>query len=341
MRGNRTAVSAVLAAASAVALLAGCSSSSSDSDATPAAGAPGVAATAPASAARPAGTVTEFGPIGTLLVEPATERVLALDPSGLTLRLVGPDGSAAPRTLTLPAPATGLIAGSPGKVLIHAGREVLRLDIASATFEHIPVDGQARAVARRSDGTLVVGLDGGRVQLLDPAGKPQRTVTGLGTVDELAVAGDAIAALDLGQTKLTELDLERDRPGLSLRAGRGTTHVISDHFGRLLATDTSGGALLVYTVDPLMLRQLFPVGASPYALAYDERSETVWLTLSGSNEVVGFDLSTGIPEEVGRFPTVRQPNSLTIDSRTGDMFVGSATGDGLQRIGADQRKRGQ
>jgi DNA-binding beta-propeller fold protein YncE len=117
--------------------------------------------------------------------------------------------------------------------------------------------------------------------------------------------------------------------------------VITDHYGRMLVTDTSGGALLVFTTDPLEMHQMFPVGASPYALAYDQATETVWVTLTASNEVVGYDLSTGIPEEVGRFATVRQPNSVTVDSRSGDLFVGSATGDGLQRIGAEERKRGQ
>ncbi|MBF6146283.1 YncE family protein [Nocardia nova] len=340
MRGYRSALGAVLAAAGAVVLVAGCSSHSDDTTA-PAAGAPGRAAAAPAATATPAGAVTAFGPVGALLAEPATGRVVALDPNGLGLRLVDPANPSAARAITLPAHATGLALGAPGEVLVAAGREVLRVDIATAAIRPVPVDGDVRAIARRGDGSLVAGLDGGRVQILDADGHPNKTVSGLGTVDAVAATANAVATLNLDQTTLTELDLDRDRPGLALRAGLGATHVISDHYGRLLATDTSGGALLVYTTDPLLLRQRFPVGPSPYALAYDERSDTVWLTLSGSNEVVGFDLSTGIPEEVGRFATVRQPNSLTIDSRTGDMFVGSATGDGLQRIGADQRKRGQ
>ncbi|WP_030516905.1 YncE family protein [Nocardia sp. NRRL WC-3656] len=340
MRGYRSALGAVLAAAGAVVLVAGCSSHSDDTTA-PAAGAPGRAAAAPAATATPAGAVTAFGPVGALLAEPATGRVVALDPNGLGLRLVDPVNPSAARAITLPAHATGLALGAPGEVLVAAGREVLRVDIATAAIRPVPVDGDVRAIARRGDGSLVAGLDGGRVQILDADGHPNKTVSGLGTVDAVAATANAVATLDLDQTTLTELDLDRDRPGLALRAGLGATHVISDHYGRLLATDTSGGALLVYTTDPLLLRQRFPVGPSPYTLAYDERSDTVWLTLSGSNEVVGFDLSTGIPEEVGRFATVRQPNSLTIDSRTGDMFIGSATGDGLQRIGADQRKRGQ
>ncbi len=76
-----------------------------------------------------------------------------------------------------------------------------------------------------------------------------------------------------------------------------------------------------------------PVGESPYAVAYDEAADRVWVTLTATNEVVGFDLSSGIPPvETGRFKTVRQPNSLAVDSSNGNLIVGSATGDGLQVI---------
>jgi hypothetical protein len=34
---------------------------------------------------------------------------------------------------------------------------------------------------------------------------------------------------------------------------------------------------------------------------------------------------------------VRQPNSVAVDADTGDLYVGSATGDGLQRIPAAGR----
>ncbi len=340
MRGNRSVLSAALALASAVALVTGCSSHDDDT-AAPSAGAPGAAAVAPVPAAAPTAGVTAFGPIATLLAEPGSGRVITLDPTGLALHIVDPADPGAARAITLQSRATGLALGASGEVLVPAGREVLRVEVATTAVHSLPVDATVRAVARRGDGSVVVGLDGGRVRILDAQGRPSRTIGDLGTVDAIATTASSIATLDLDQTSLTELDLGRDRAGLALRAGLGATHVIGDHFGRLLATDTSGGALLVYTTDPLLLRQRFPVGAAPYALAYDERSDTVWLTLTGSNEVVGFDLSTGIPAEVGRFATVRQPDSLTIDSRTGDMFVGSATGDGLQRISADQRKRGQ
>ncbi|MBB5916506.1 DNA-binding beta-propeller fold protein YncE [Nocardia transvalensis] len=343
-RGNRSAGGLwrvwPVALAATVALAAGCSSSGDGDTGAPPAAAPASAAVAPAPVTAPAGTVTPAGPVAALVTAPDSGAVALLDADRTRLQLLGPGGQPA-TTVTLPAPAAAVAAGAPGQILAAAGRQLIAVDAVTGALRVTPVDGDARAVARRPDGTVAVGLDGGRVRILAPDGQTRATVSGLSAVDALAATGDAVAALDLAQTSLTQLDLGRDKPGLALRAGTGATNLVADHVGRLLVTDTAGGALLVYTADPLVLRQRFPVGSSPYALAYDQRSETVWVTLTASNEVAGFDLSTGIPEEVGRFATVRQPNSVTIDERTGDMFVGSATGDGLQRIGADERKRGQ
>lgn len=78
-------------------------------------------------------------------------------------------------------------------------------------------------------------------------------------------------------------------------------------------------------------KNVFILSDAPYGVAVDDRSGMVWVTLTGTNEVVGYDLSTGIPVERHRFPTVRQPNSVAVDG-TGAVHVASATGDGVQRI---------
>ncbi|MFI6865665.1 YncE family protein [Nocardia sp. NPDC050406] len=326
-----------LAAVAAVTLFAGCSS---QDDVEPGATRePATPAAAPAVAATPAGEVSPSAPITAVLAAPDTGVLAVLSDGGKSLRLI--DRGATPpteRTLALPAAAATLAPGASGEVLAPAPGRVLRVAAATGALTEIPVDGDASAVAPRPDGGLAVGLADGRVLILNADGAVSHTVKGLASADAVVASGEQVVALDRRQTVITELSLDAGRPGLALRAGDGATTMIGDHFGRQLVTDTAGGELLVYTADPLVLHQRFPVGSSPYALAYDERSETVWVTLTGTNEVVGYDLSTGIPEEVGRYPTVRQPDSVTIDERTGDMFVGSATGDGLQRIGADQRK---
>ncbi|MEC3917386.1 hypothetical protein [Nocardia sp. CDC160] len=328
-------IRSALAGAAVVTLLAGCSDQESNSD--NATREPATPAAAPVPAATPAGQVSPSAPISLLLDEPATGVLAAVVDSGTTLQLVD---NGVTRPVPLPGKAAALAAGRPGEILVAVPNAIVRVDAATGATSQIKVDGDVHAVALRPDGSLVAGLAGGKVLLLDAEGAVRHTISGLSSADALTAGPDGVVVLDRRQTAIAALDGD-SKLGLSLRAGDGATTMIGDHFGRSLVTDTAGGELLVYTADPLVLHQRFPVGSAPYALAYDQRSETVWVTLTASNEVVGYDLSTGIPVEVGRYPTVRQPNSVTVDNRTGDMFVGSATGDGLQRIGADQRKRGQ
>ncbi|MFC4373424.1 YncE family protein [Nocardia halotolerans] len=300
---------------------------------------PVTAAVSPATADTPAGRVLPATATAALLAEPTTGHLAALDTTGTTLSLIDPDTTEPARTLTLPAAGAALAQGAPGEVLVAAPDRVLRVQVATGTVTEIPVDGDVRSVQARADGTLVVGTAEGTVRELAADGTVTRTVTGLVSADEIALTGENITVLDRKQTAVVEVG--DDALGLMLRAGDGAADAVTDPHGRIIVTDTAGGELLVYSAGPLVLRQRFPVPSSPYALAYDPRSDTVWVSCTQSNEVIGYDLATGIGVEVGRFPTVRQPDAVAVDERTGDLFVASAVGDGLQRIGADERKRGQ
>ncbi|MEU2038910.1 YncE family protein [Nocardia niwae] len=336
MRPRAWLVSA-FAGAAVLVLLAGCSSGAGGPDLPTRE--PATAAVAPAVSTPPAGRVLPAGPLAELAADSGGGLLAALD--GATLTVVDP-AAAQPmvRTVTLPERASGLTPGRPGEMLAAAPGRVLRVQLASGAVTAVAVDGEVRSVLARHDGGLLVGTADGRVLELAADGAVTGTVSGLVSADELAEADGELTVLDRHQTAIFEVDPSRQRPGLALRAGDGATRLIGDTRGRFVVTDTAGGELLVYTAGPLVLRQRFPVGSSPYALAYDQRSDTVWVTCTQRNEVVGFDLSTGIPKEVGRYATVRQPNSVAVEQRTGDLFVGSATGDGLQRIGAEDRKRG-
>ena len=58
----------------------------------------------------------------------------------------------------------------------------------------------------------------------------------------------------------------------------------------------------------------------------------MWVTRTATNEVVGYALNTGTPEQRKLYPTVRQPNALAVDAKTGTLYVQSATGAGIQAI---------
>lgn len=312
----------------ALLLLTGCSSEKNGDDLQTIE--PATAAVSPAGAT-PAGTVQDLGrAIDALVFDPVTNTTAILTDGGTNLLL---QGAGEPRTVALDGRAVDMASTADGRVLLPMDGLVQVVDTASGEKSAITVDGDARSALFLPDGKLAVGLASGKIQLVDAAtGTVSDTVSGLASVDELALTGGDLSALDRRQTSLTEIDLGDASLGMALRAGEGATQLVTDEHERILVTDTAGNELLVFTTDPLIMRQRYPVPHAPYALAYDDRTDLVWVTLTGSNKVVGYDLSTGVPVEKGRFDTVRQPNSVTVDTATGALVVGSATGDGLQRI---------
>ncbi|MGV9743444.1 hypothetical protein ACWDTG_00790 [Rhodococcus zopfii] len=316
----------------AVALVTGCSSDN-DPENLPTRD-PATALTAPEVTAPPAGTVQQIGiGIEALAQAPGTDVVAALVDEGTRLLLTASTSDSEPRPVSLPRNAVTVLPGPDGQVLAPAAGAVLRVDVNSGAVGEVPVDGEATAVAVLPDGRWAVGTADGTTYLLDPdSGAVESTITGLVSVDVLVAAGDDVAALDRHQTSITELHLGEERLRMALRAGEGAAQMVSDPFGRVVVTDTEDDELLIYTLDTLVLRQRYPAGPGIYGVAYDEARDLVWVTLTGSNEVVGYDLSTGIPREKQRFATVRQPDSVSVDSDDAVLVIGSATGDGLQRV---------
>ena len=148
-------------------------------------------------------------------------------------------------------------------------------------------------------------------------------------VDALVAQGNTTVVLDRGQTSVTTIGAD-GRVEQALRAGEGATTLAADPRGRILVADTRGGQLLVYGVDPLILRQAYPVRQAPYGLAGSR--DLAWISQTASNVVIGYDLSTGIPVEKVRYPTVQQPNTLAFDEASDTLYVVSGSGAGVQVI---------
>ena len=55
------------------------------------------------------------------------------------------------------------------------------------------------------------------------------------------------------------------------------------------------------------------------------------MTLPARNELVEL-VAHGRPHIVGRWPTVRQPDSVAVDERTGDVFVTGRVDGVLERV---------
>ena len=239
-----------------------------------------------------------------------------------------------PRVIDLPGPATALAGDGSGNAFLSTRGGYFMVDLSAGRVARVPVSGAETvdftAIARRADGTVALGTADGSVYTL-ASGQPttgNRTKI-FGQIDSLAAQGNTVAVLDRGQTSVTTVGVD-GKVGQQLRAGQGATTMVADPAGRLLVTDTRGGQLLVFGVDPLILRQAYPVRQSPYGVA-GSRGLT-WVSQTAANTVIGYDLSTGIPLEKVRYPTVRQPNTLAFDDAAGTLYVVSGSGGGVQVI---------
>lgn len=265
--------------------------------------------------------------------------VLAPDPAGQSLVTVFSRTDDDIATVPLPSAATALTGDDDGHVYAATRGGYHRIDLAARTATKIDVadhpDTDFTAIARRADGRLVLGSADGAVYTLAPetpasGAAVEAQLKIFARVDVLAAQGNTAVVLDRGQTSVTALTESGTEQAQALRAGEGATTMVADTAGRVLVADTRGEGLLVFGSDPLILRQRYPVRDAPYGLAGS--STLTWVSQTATNEVVGYDLATGIPVEKVRYRTVQQPNSLAYDESSGTLYVVSGSGAGVQVI---------
>lgn len=146
----------------------------------------------------------------------------------------------------------------------------------------------------------------------------------------LAPVGDAMGMLDVRKNDLTIYDSDALAIVGSTPAGDGPTHLVADKHGRMIATDTRGDAVRVFDTEPRQLAEIAQPGG-PYGIAYDPTRDRLWVASSGTNEVVGYDMTDPTPREVQRVPTVQNPYTLGVDATTGRLFIAGVT-DGVVQI---------
>ncbi|UMB72254.1 YncE family protein [Mycobacterium paraterrae] len=310
----------------------GCSKKSFDD--IPAAVSPAQAAQSPPLTGAPAGVVRPLGGRAQAAVyDHRTAQLVILTagtPSSLLMMGSQQTGS---RVIPLSGPATGLAGDGDGTAYVstRGGYFAVDLSVGHATLVSVRDAEHAdfTAITRRADGTVVLGTADGELFSLRPGATEAARTTIHAHVDSLAAQGNTVAVLDRGQTSVVTVGAD-GRIGQSLRAGQGATTMVADPAGRLLVADTRGGQLLVFGVDPLILRQAYPVADAPYGVAGSRG--LAWVSQTSANTVIGYDLSTGIPLEKVRYPSVRQPNALAFDDAAGTLYVASGVGEGVQII---------
>lgn len=145
-----------------------------------------------------------------------------------------------------------------------------------------------------------------------------------------------LAVVDARARRLKIYDVRTHALVASAPAGVGPTHVACLPHGPCLVADTQGNALLRFVLRPhleLVRSQYLPGG--PYGMALDAARNRLWITLPGKNELVELP-ARAHPHVLRRFPTVRQPNGVAVDERTGRVLVTGRAPDRLEWIDPDR-----
>jgi DNA-binding beta-propeller fold protein YncE len=290
----------------------------------------------PRLSAEPAGTVVDLEPQPEGLVFDPVTGLLAItvrDPDRLLL-VDGATGTTV-REVPLPGHARHLQLARPGgPVLVPAedsntlvevalpGGGTTSTDVGEYPHDAAQVTGGQILVADERGGTLSVVTDGEVTRTLDSQTQP----------GGIAAIGALAGVVDVADFTLSTYDVPAGTTLATAKAGEGPTHVIADSRQRFLVADTRGDAVLVFAADPLALTETYDLPGTPYGVAYDGTAQVLWVTLTAVNEVVGLSTAGADLTEIGRYPTVRQPNTVAVDPRTGRLFVGSRTTGELQLI---------
>jgi DNA-binding beta-propeller fold protein YncE len=312
-----------------IAVVSGCGSDPAR-DLPPAAEPP----SSPAIATQPTGHVVKVGhgPEG-VAADAVTGRVaVALRRPPRLAILDGRNGRVI-RTLHLPGAARHLALAAPGGPLLVPAEDADRLiavDLRTARVLTSTPVGRQPHDATAVGGRWFVGDElGARVSVVTP-GRPVKSFPVALQPGGLAPLAGKVAVVSVRQRLLEIYDARTLAQLAVANAGVGPTHIACLPNGPCLVADTTGNALLRFVLRPhleLVRSQYLPGG--PYGMALDPVRNRLWVTLPAKNQVVELP-ARAHPHVLRRFPTVRQPNSVAVDVRTGRVFITGRTDGELE-----------
>jgi DNA-binding beta-propeller fold protein YncE len=224
--------------------------------------------------------------------------------------------------------------GGPVLVPVESINALIRIDLTNGGAEPLILTGTVpHDAAEAANGTVFVANELGGTVAVIRGTDVVKVFTDSVQPAGLAPVGNAMGLVDVRKNDLTVYDADNLTIIGSTPAGKGPTHLVADRHGRMIAADTRGDAIRVF--EPLPTPHQVGVvtqPGGPYGIAYDPTRDRLWVASSGTNEVVGYDMTDATPREVARLATVQNPYSLGVDATTGRLFIAGVTGGVLQIV---------
>jgi DNA-binding beta-propeller fold protein YncE len=292
-------------------------------------------ASAPAGGAPAAGAIVRVGdgPEG-IVFDPKTRLVAIAVQRPDRLELLNASSLRPVRIVPLPGSARHLqLAGPGGPVLVpdESADELIQVELPRGEIRATAVGRQPHEAAAAGP-VIVVGneLDGSISFIRN--GSVVRTRADVKQPGGVVADGTIAAVVDVGAFTLSTFDLRTMARRAVKPAGSGPTHAVLAGGQRVLVVDTRGNALLVFSLDPLEQLTHLALPGAPYGVTIDRLTDTAWVTLTATNQVVGIDLSGPTPRVIARYPTVRQPNSVAVAPGSHVLWVTGTYSGVVERI---------
>jgi DNA-binding beta-propeller fold protein YncE len=272
-----------------------------------------------------------------VVVDPVTRRVAVAAREPNELVLVDADTGTVNMRTPLPGFARHLQLAAPGGpvlIPVESADALVRVALPGGVATRQVVTGTfPHDAAQAENGTVFVANEHGGTVAVLRGDDVVKVFTDSVQPAGLAPTGTVMGLLDVRKNDLTVYDTETLSIVGSAPAGDGPTHLVADNHGRLIAADTRGDAVRVFEPlpEPREVARVEQAGG-PYGIAYDPERDQLWVASSGTNEVVGYDMTESTPREIRRIPTVQNPYTVGVDAATGRLFVAGLTAGVLQVI---------
>jgi DNA-binding beta-propeller fold protein YncE len=297
---------------------------------------PAEPAASPAPTAKPAGRVIPGDAEAEGVVVDSQSGLAAVsfrDPNEIALVDVR-SGRTVKRVPT-PDPARHLSLAAPGGPVLAPIEYVdllLEIELPSGRASNVAVGDFPHDAAAASNGRIFVSDEGGDTISVVDGDAVEIELPAPEQPGGIAVSGDTVAVVAVAAREIAFLNADTLERTATVEGGAGPSHVVAgpdDGTNRFYVADTGGDAVLVYEGgdDPRLLDRT-NVPGSPYGIAVDEARNRIWVTQTALNRVVELEVRDLAPKIVAAYPTVRQPNSVGVDERTGEVVVvGRDSGD--------------
>jgi DNA-binding beta-propeller fold protein YncE len=293
---------------------------------------------APPPQGTPVGRIIPVGHAPEGVVVDALTRTVAIatrDPNELVL--LNADSGDVTARVPLPGTVRHLQLAAPGGpvlVSVETANALVRVALPQGTAAPPVATGTApHDAAEAANGTVFVANEHGGTVTVLRGDQTVTVLTGLVQPAGTAAAGNSVGVLDVRKNDLTVYDADRLTVVGSAPAGAGPTHLAADRHGRMIAADTRGDAVRVFTVLPTP-REVATIAqrGGPYGIAYDGARDRLWVASSGTNEVIGYDMSGPAPVLQQRFSTVQNPYTVGVDATSGRLYVAGVSAGVVQVI---------